>query len=63
MKFYVPMVPTPMGHVPFMGSTMSPEREKEITRAAALRSMPRFGLEPSEDNLDEYFRRVREVLA
>lgn len=48
--------------IPFVGCTMTDEREKEITRTAALRNMHKFGLEPCEANLTEYFRRVREVL-
>lgn len=51
---------TPM---PFIGCTMTDEREKEITRTAALRNMHKFGLEPCEANLPEYFRRAREALA
>lgn len=62
MTKYVPMVLTPLGLVHFLGSTMTPEREQEIVTAQALRNMPRFGLEAAEENLDEYFRRVKEVL-
>ncbi len=63
MERYAAMIQTPIGNVPFIGVTMTPEREREITRSAALRNMHKFGLEPREENLSEYFRRVREVLA
>lgn len=51
-----------IGRVPLLGVTMTDEREREITVAAALRSMPRFGFEPSVENLPAYFAKVREVL-
>lgn len=49
--------------LPYIGSTMTDDREKEIARSSALRNMHKFGLEPCEANLPEYFRTVREVLA
>lgn len=48
--------------IPFIGCTMTDDREKEIARSSALRNMHKFGLEACEKNLPEYFRRVREVL-
>lgn len=62
MERYIATIQTPLQRVPFIGSTMSPEREREITRAAALRNMHKFGLEPCEENLGKYFRRAREEL-
>ena len=62
MTRYIAMVQTPVGRVPMIGATMSPEREREVQREAALHSMVSFGLEPSEDNIPEYFRIIREVL-
>ena len=62
MKQYVALISTPIGRVPLLGVTMTDEREREITVADALRSMPRFGFEPSVENLPAYFAKVREVL-
>ena len=62
MKRYVATIPTPVGRVPLLGATMTDEREREVAVAAALRSMPRFGLEPTVDNLPAYYVKVREVL-
>lgn len=44
----------PVGPVPFLGCTMTDEREREITRAAALRNMHKFGLEPCDANLSAF---------
>lgn len=63
MQRYTNTVPSPVGAVPLMGTTMTPEREREIARVAALRSMQDFGLEPCESNLARYYRLVREALA
>ena len=63
MTRYAPIIQTPLGIAPLIGSTMTPEREREIATAAALRDMPRLGLEPDVRNLAAYFRMVREVLA
>jgi hypothetical protein len=52
-----------VGPVPYIGCTMTDDREKEIARTAALRNMHKFGLEPCEANLPEYFRRAREAMA
>lgn len=38
---------------------MTDEREREIAVTAALRSMPRFGLEAAADNLPAYYAKVR----
>lgn len=62
MDRYIALVLSPVGRVPFIGGTMTPEREKEVTRAAAFRSMPSFGLEPVEENLSRYYQLVREAL-
>ena len=62
MEQYFALIPTPVGPVPLLGATMTDEREREIAVAAALRSMPRFGLEPTVDNLPAYYAKVREVL-
>jgi hypothetical protein len=58
---YVPMLDTPVGRIPFLGFTMTDEREREIIVAQALRNMPKYGLEATADSLDEYFRRVQEA--
>lgn len=63
MQRYTTLIPSPMDVVPIVGATMSPEREREIARAAALQDMPRFGLEPCERNLARYHALVREALA
>lgn len=63
MERYTATIQKPIGRVPFIGATMTPEREREITRSAALRNMHKLGLAPCDENLPEYFRRVREVLA
>lgn len=60
MTRYAPII---LGIAPLIGSTMTPEREREIATTAALRDMPRLGLEPDARNLAAYFRMVREVLA
>lgn len=62
MERYYATVQTPVGRVPFLGSTMTPEREREIAKAAALRRMPEFGLEPCEANLPVYYQMVRDLL-
>ena len=36
MKQYVALISTPIGRVPLLGVTMTDEREREITVAAAL---------------------------
>lgn len=63
MERYTVTIQTPLGRVPFIGATMTPEREREITRSAALRNMHKLGLSPHEENLSEYYRRVRKLLA
>ena len=63
MTRYIPAILTPVGAVALLGSTMTPEREREVAKAAALRDMPRMGLEPSVNNLEKYFAMVREVLS
>lgn len=62
MKRYYANVQIPMGRIPFLGSTMTPEREREIARASALRHMPDFGLEPCGANLPVYYQMVRDLL-
>lgn len=59
---YCPVVLTPVGRVPLIGCTMTDEREREVARTCALRDMPRWGLEPVEENLAAYFAMVREAL-
>lgn len=63
MQRYTTLIASPVGAVALMGSTMSPEREREIERDSALQDMPRFGLEPCERNLARYHALVREALA
>ena len=63
MQRYTNVIPSPMGAVPLVGATMTPEREREIARATALRNMPSFGLEPCEGNLARYYQLVGEALA
>lgn len=63
MERHYAIISTPVGRVPFLGATMSPEREKELQTAVALRSMPSFGLEPVKSNLTRYYQLVQEVLA
>lgn len=63
MTRYIPVILTPVGSVDFWGSTTTPEREREVAKAATLRDMPRMGLEPSVDNLEKYFAMIREVLS
>ena len=50
------------GAIPVVGRTMTDEREREIVRSSALRNMHKYGLESKDENLPEYFRRVREEL-
>ena len=63
MEQYIAIMDSPVGPVPFLGATMTPEREREVQTAAALRSMPTFGLEPVEANLVLYYQLVRKMLA
>lgn len=59
---YTVNIISPVGLVPYHGNTMTNEREREVARAAALRNMHKLGLEPCEDNIPEYYRRVKEAL-
>lgn len=63
MQRYTNIIPSPMGAVSLVGATMTPEREREIARVAALCDMPSFGLKPCDSNLARYYQLVREALA
>lgn len=55
-------IQTTLGPIPLLGATMTDEKERKIARAAALRDMPRWGLEAIPENLPRYFAMIREAL-